>query len=340
MAISVDLARSAGRGQDPSDHAHYVANRINGLRTANGVPSLIVNPALTTAAQSHVRDMVSHQHHSHTGTDGSTVRVRIERTGYGPGNRSGENWVSVADPAQAIDWWLNSAAHRRNIFNPVWEHLGIGVAINQVNGQYYVVAVFAAPGDSYSSPSSTVPAAIQKTPSITGLSPVTYRVQPGDTLSSIALKFGVSWQSIATVNALEENSILSIGQTLKLNAAASGSSGTALTGINYQAYAIQEGDTLFTVASRYQINWQALAVLNGLSERDLLRIGQVIQVPSNQQQLSTLNNVALSQSYKVRPGDTIISIAERFKLDWQELLRLNRMADSSLLRIGQVIRLK
>ena len=66
-----------------SPAAQTVAMAINQMRAQAGLPPLAINGMLNYAAQSHVDDMVNNYNYSHTGSDGSNVRQRVERTGYG-----------------------------------------------------------------------------------------------------------------------------------------------------------------------------------------------------------------------------------------------------------------
>ena len=84
---------------------------------------------------------------SHTGSDGSTVAMRVAAQGYSA-SRVGENIYagSSASPQSAFDWWMNSAPHRANLLNANYIDIGIGY-IYEPNSPYkgYFTAVFARP---------------------------------------------------------------------------------------------------------------------------------------------------------------------------------------------------
>lgn len=328
-------------------NARAVVDSINQIRASYGLPQLAINDNLVQAAQNHAIDMVTNSHHSHTGTDGSSVRVRIERTGYGPGNRSGENWVALTDPTKAIDWWMASAPHRGNILNGSWQDIGIGSGVNAHSGLNYFVVVFAAKGDSYAAP-APVNVAAPASQSIPAVLPEFHQVQPGETLSSIATRYGLSWQSVATVNNLGEFSILSIGQSVRLPS--SGVPNNASTPVQTQnvPYTVVAGDTLFTLGSRFDVPWQTIARHNGLSENSVLSIAQVIQIPVA---ITEVNEAIIEErafappavtpdQHVVQNGETIIIIALQYNLNWKHLLNINALTDSTLLAVGQTIRLK
>ncbi len=180
-----------------------------------------------------------------------------------------------------------------------------------------------------------------------------YLVQPGDTLLAISLRYGLTWQSVAAINGLSEHSLLQIGQTIRLpiedapitiNPAAIGGPSDAV-----QGYTVQPGDTLAGIAGRYGIPWEDLAAANGLAADDFLSIGQTLRIPviaDAGQATTTAATTATASSapaepriYTVKEGDTVISIALRYDLDWKELLRKNGLGEQTVLNLGQQIRL-
>ncbi|MBV7329066.1 LysM peptidoglycan-binding domain-containing protein [Chloroflexi bacterium TSY] len=83
--------------------------------------------------------------------------------------------------------------------------------------------------------------------------------------------------------------------------------------------------------------------MNGLSEFDILDIGRELRIPQNVPNAENSNTVLQFvelQAYTVQPGDTIVYIATKFDLNWQTLLALNELHESSVLHIGQKIRLR
>lgn len=97
----------------------------------------------------------------------------------------------------------------------------------------------------------------------------TYTVQPGDTLSSIAAKFGTSYQTLANLNGISNPNLIYVGQVLRVN-------GSASTASVY--YTVRSGDNLSAIASRYGTSYQAIASLNGLSNPNLIYAGQTLKV--------------------------------------------------------------
>ena len=116
---------------------------VNAERQRAGVAPLRLNHTLATAAQRHADDMAATRNLSHQGSDGSTLRSRIDDTDYG--------WMAIGEnvamgqtsPEAVMRSWMNSAGHRRNILNPDFQELGVGYA--EGGGRPYWVQVFAKP---------------------------------------------------------------------------------------------------------------------------------------------------------------------------------------------------
>jgi LysM repeat protein len=119
--------------------------------------------------------------------------------------------------------------------------------------------------------------------------PATYTVKSGDTLLAIAINQDVSWQELADVNGLEEDTFLQIGQELILpgaggtvQIAVAGSGSEAASQINNQVartHSVKAGDTAYGIALQYDVDWEELLRLNNLQEDSLLQLGQELQLP-------------------------------------------------------------
>lgn len=132
-------------------------------------------------------------------------------------------------------------------------------------------------------PTATQTAALTPTPAPGGR--VTYTVQSGDTLSSIAAKYGITWQALAQANKLTSTSTLRAGQELVIpvpgsetapTAAAAQPAGVSTAPIKYK---VKSGDSLYSIATQYGITWQELASANGLTGASRLNVGQELVIP-------------------------------------------------------------
>ncbi|GIJ76988.1 Uncharacterized conserved protein YkwD, contains CAP (CSP/antigen 5/PR1) domain [Micromonospora phaseoli] len=149
--LNVDRQGSPSRGAaaspSPASSATSETTRVvelvNAERAKAGCGAVSIDQKLMTAAQRHSQDQADHQNMSHTGSDGSNLKARIERVDY-VARAYGENvaW-NYQTPAAVMDGWMNSEGHRDNILNCTYTEIGVGVASS--NGPYWT-QVFAAPG--------------------------------------------------------------------------------------------------------------------------------------------------------------------------------------------------
>jgi LysM repeat protein len=111
-----------------------------------------------------------------------------------------------------------------------------------------------------------------------------YVVQPGDTLSAIAARLGVSVGSLAAANGLDPSALLVSGTMLH---AAGASAATATAAAPASApvasstgggYRVQPGDTLSAIAARYGVGVNELASFNGLQPSGLLLSGSTLRL--------------------------------------------------------------
>lgn len=131
---------------DVADWPAEVIRLINAIRVENGLQPLAYNAKLATIAQSHANDCASRGWCSHTGSDGSSYRMRMAAIGYAARYAS-ECWAQSRNPAHAINMWMDEVppydAHRRTILSPHYTEIGVGVA--QTTWGYYFVADFGQP---------------------------------------------------------------------------------------------------------------------------------------------------------------------------------------------------
>jgi LysM repeat protein len=116
----------------------------------------------------------------------------------------------------------------------------------------------------------------------------TYTVRPGDTLSSIAARYGIGWQQLYAANRTAigpDPGYLRVGQRLVVPGADSGSSssGSSSGSPAGSPYTVRPGDTLSAIAARYGIDWRQLYAANRTAigpDPAYLRVGQQVTIPS------------------------------------------------------------
>ena len=146
-----------------------------------------------------------------------------------------------------------------------------------------------------------------------------YTVKSGDSLWSIANKYNTTVNELKSLNNLSSN-ILQVGQILVLPSSTNDDN-------SGNTYTVKSGDSLWSIANKYNTTVNELKSLNNLSS-DVLQIGQVLSVPSN--------SVSVGNTYTVKSGDSLWSIANKYNTTVSNLKSLNNLS-SDVLQIGQVL---
>ena len=98
-------------------------------------------------------------------------------------------------------------------------------------------------------------------------------------------------------------------------------------------YTVKKGDTLSSIASKYNTTYQQLASYNNISNPNKIIPGQIIKIPST----NTSNNTVY---YTIKSGDTLSSIAKKYKTTVNKLVSLNGIKNANKIYTGQKIRVK
>ncbi len=99
-------------------------------------------------------------------------------------------------------------------------------------------------------------------------------------------------------------------------------------------YIVKSGDTLSGIASKYGTTYQKLASYNGISNPNIIRVGQVIKIPSGNTQAPT------KEYYTVKSGDNLSSIAKKYGTTVNQLVSWNNIKNANLIYPGQKLRVR
>jgi len=153
-----------------------------------------------------------------------------------------------------------------------------------------------------------------------------YTVKSGDTPSTIAARFGVRTDELLEWNDLTANSTIFPGQVLTLLASESRREPKGKI-----VHTVQKGESLWSIARRYDVHVSELITWNGLSSNATLSIGQKIQVISD----SPVSDGGYTQgrtkvTYTVRKGDNLGKIANAYGVTVEAIQRWNDKGDTRL----------
>ena len=155
---------------------------------------------------------------------------------------------------------------------------------------------------------------------------VIHRVRSGETLSTIASRYGVSISQLKMTNRIRTN-LIRPGQRLRIPF------GGADAVSDTKIYTVKAGDTLSTIASRYGVSVVRLKRANRLSG-DSLRIGDRLEIPTQVAVSDAPKRVAKSRTHRVRSGESLYTIGKRYGVSVDRLKAANGLRRNTI-RVGQ-----
>lgn len=155
---------------------------------------------------------------------------------------------------------------------------------------------------------------------------VIHRVRSGETLSTIASRYGVSIAQLKMTNRIRTN-LIRPGQRLRIPF------GGADAVSDTKIYTVKAGDTLSTIASRYGVSVVRLKRANRLSG-DSLRIGDRLEIPTQVTVSEAPKRVAQSRTHRVRSGESLYTIGKRYGVSVDRIKAANGLRRNTI-RVGQ-----
>ncbi|KYH36007.1 putative peptidoglycan endopeptidase LytE precursor [Clostridium tepidiprofundi DSM 19306] len=162
-------------------------------------------------------------------------------------------------------------------------------------------------------------------PHLVNADTIKYTVQSGDSLWKISQKFNTSIYKIASLNSLDVNKYIYVGQTLLIDSP---------TNHHYIKHTVVKGDTLWKLSIKYSTTIDKIKNANNLSN-DMIFIGQVLNIPKNSSSIS--ENISVKTvNYRVVSGDTIWSVSKKFNTSIDTIKKSNFLNADNLMP-GQVL---
>jgi LysM repeat protein len=170
-------------------------------------------------------------------------------------------------------------------------------------------------------------------------SDITHVVAWGETLFSIARRYGTTVETICAANAIANSSSIYAGQRLIIPTTGSGSTASAPeTAAIRGTHIVSPGENLHRIALRYGTTVQTLAQLNGIISPNHVVVGQALRIPD-----VVLTSATVPQAgdtigtHTVQPGETLAIIAMRYSASVWTLAQVNAISNPSLIFPGRVL---
>ncbi len=156
----------------------------------------------------------------------------------------------------------------------------------------------------------------------------------GDTLGTIANRYGTSVNRIAGANGIANPNRIFPGQTLVIP----GADGTVTS--LHRTHTVQPGEYLAGIARRYGVTEAQLEAANGITNGNLIFVGSTLHIdPPHELSAFTPEISTEPVSHVVEAGDSLGAIAALYGVSLDETIALNAISNPDLIRVGQVIEL-
>jgi LysM repeat protein len=164
-----------------------------------------------------------------------------------------------------------------------------------------------------------------------------HTVQPGETVSTIAKKYGATTNAILEANGLKTNTILSVGQELIIPLPLANTATPTVSPTPSPTpfeYTVKTGDTLSEIAKRYHTTVEALMQANNIADATSVRAGTTLHIVGPPDYSATM----AYKTYEVQQGETLGSIAAQHGVSVSTIKEANSLASDNL-KVGQSLRI-
>ncbi len=179
----------------------------------------------------------------------------------------------------------------------------------------------------------------------TGGSGGTITVKPGETLSEIAERQGVSLTRLMQANGISDANLVVAGQKLVLpGSRSSGSSaGSGSRSLPTAPYTVKSGETLSEIADRFGTSTERLTQINGIRNPNLVVAGTRLAIPGRPASAGSQRTTPAPRNAKehvVRDGESLSTIADSYGVSMNRLIAINKIADPDLVVSGTRLKLQ
>ena len=166
------------------------------------------------------------------------------------------------------------------------------------------------------------------------LGALTYTVQTGDTLYSIALSHDVSVDEIMALNNITDPASISVGQVLTIRGGEVPSATVTPVSTEEIVHVVQRGENLFRIALRYGTMVQAIVDRNKIVNPSRIWAGQKLIIPSGGGP-----SLPSGEIHVVQPGENLYRIALRYGTTPWAIAVANGLSSTNYIYVGQRLRI-
>lgn len=162
-----------------------------------------------------------------------------------------------------------------------------------------------------------------------------YVVQPGDTVSHIALRTSASIRQIVAANGLDARATIRIGQVLTIPEAAAAVSAP----VPAATHTVVRGDTVWALARAHGTTVAAIVAANSLDSRATILIGQMLTIPGSTaaRAAAPAPPAAPAATHSVVRGDTVSALARTYGSTVDAIVAANSLDSRATILIGQTL---
>jgi membrane-bound lytic murein transglycosylase D len=201
--------------------------------------------------------------------------------------------------------------------------------------------------------SETVLTRYEAVPEAERVAIATHRVKSGETVASVAKKYGLTSAVLRSTNRLSSKARIKTGATLLIPVsrtlpadALRAPEPVVTASTTSRTHIVRKGETLGGIANRYGVSVSSLKSANRLSAKGTIRAGQKLTIRrTSTAARSTASNgkassaTSAARTHVVRSGDTVGGIAERYGVSQAALIRTNGLGSRGKIKVGQKLRL-
>lgn len=159
-----------------------------------------------------------------------------------------------------------------------------------------------------------------------------HTVDSGDTYWIISQRYNVDIYSLMSANDATEKTVLNVGDQIIIPSDEK----------KTEVYTVDSGDTFWIISQKKNVSIEELMKVNNADENTMLYIGQEIMIPQNSSSTDSTNSTdsyITYNTYKVQSGDDFWKISVKFGISYQELLKANNMNETTILNIGDTLKI-